>query len=68
MLLMIFRTEHNSWTENLAIKHTEVMIAEGAEIIDIGANQLVLVLLPVPAEIQEQRIIPYSVFKRKIIP
>lgn len=42
----------------LAIKHTEVMIAEGAEIIDIGAESTRPGSLPVPAEIQEQRIIP----------
>ena len=42
----------------LAIKHTEVMIAEGAEIIDIGAGSTRPGSLPVPAEIQEQRIIP----------
>ncbi len=42
----------------LAIKHTEVMIAEGAEIIDIGAESTRHGSLPVPAEIQEQRIIP----------
>ncbi|NLM90117.1 MAG: dihydropteroate synthase, partial [Candidatus Cloacimonetes bacterium] len=35
----------------LAIKHTEVMIAEGAEIIDIGAESTRPGSLPVPAEI-----------------
>ncbi len=42
----------------LAIKHTETMIVEGAEIIDIGAESTRPGSLPVPADIQIQRIIP----------
>lgn len=41
-----------------AIKHSIEMIAQGAEIIDIGAESTRPGSLPVPAEIQEQRIIP----------
>ena len=42
----------------LALKHTETMIAEGAEIIDIGAESTRPGSLPVSADIQIQRIIP----------
>ena len=50
----------------LAVKHTEKMIAEGAEIIDIGAESTRPGSLPVPADIQIQRIIPIlSYFKEK---
>ena len=42
----------------LAVKHTEKMIAEGAEIIDMGAESTRPGSLPVPADIQIQRIIP----------
>ena len=42
----------------LAIKHTETMIVEGAEIIDIGAESTRPGSIPVPADIQIQRIIP----------
>ena len=41
----------------LAVKHTEKMIAEGAEIIDMGAESTRPGSLPVPADIQIQRII-----------
>ncbi|MBP7333630.1 MAG: dihydropteroate synthase [Candidatus Cloacimonas sp.] len=50
----------------LAVKHTEKMIAEGAEIIDMGAESTRPGSLPVPADIQIQRIIPIlSYFKEK---
>ena len=50
----------------LAVKHTEKMIAEGAEIIDMGAESTRAGSLPVPADIQIQRIIPIlSYFKEK---
>ena len=50
----------------LAVKHTEKMIAEGAEIIDMGAESTHAGSLPVPADIQIQRIIPIlSYFKEK---
>lgn len=50
----------------LALKHTEEMISEGAEYIDIGAESTRPGSLPVKAEIQLERIVPVlSVIKEK---
>ena len=52
----------------LAVKHTETMIAEGAEIIDIGAESTRPGSLPVPADIQIQRIIPILSYLKEKYP
>ena len=52
----------------LAVKHTETMIAEGAEIIDIGAESTRHGSLPVPADIQIQRIIPILSYLKEKYP
>ena len=52
----------------LAVKHTEKMIAEGAEIIDMGAESTRPGSLPVPADIQIQRIIPILSYLKEKYP
>ena len=52
----------------LAVKHTEKMIAEGAEIIDMGAESTRAGSLPVPADIQIQRIIPILSYLKEKYP
>ena len=52
----------------LAVKHTKKMIAEGAEIIDMGAESTRAGSLPVPADIQIQRIIPILSYLKEKYP